>query len=887
MISRIWSPVVAALAKRDLARYFNNPTGYVFITLFIFLSGVAAFWQPRFFLRNLATLDQLNAVFPYLLILFAAALTMGTWADERKQGTDELLLTLPASDREIVLGKYAAVLGIYSVSLLISLSHVVVLARLGNPDPGLLAANYLGYWLVGAAVIPIGMVASALTSNGTVAFVLAAVLCAAPVLIDAAARLFDQSSGRFLAQAGVFVHFDEFAQGVVSVSAVLYFTGLAALFLGLNILVIGRQRATKWTTRLPRAVHMALRVAACVVALAAATVLASRANVRLDATAERVHSLGDETRRLITTLPDDRMVRIQAFVSPDVPEEYVQQRESLLATLRDVDALARGRAQVVVTETTPYSDNARLARERFGILPRLVANADAAVTGDDPVFLAVTFTSGADEQVIPFLEHGLSPEYEVTRALRLVTRTTRKRVGVIDTDAGMLGGVDAATGSFRLPWAIVRELRRQYEVVEIDPSSAIADPVDALIVVLPSRLLQRQMDNVVAAINGGIPAVVLVDPLPAMDLALAPAAPMAERANPYADPRQAFMRKNTGDVQDFMAALGFLWSPTQIAWDTYSPHPEFGDLPNEVVFVGSGSGSPEPFNPDHPATSGLGEVMLFYSGHVGAADGAGVSFTPLLQTGAGSGASGYFQVVQPTPTGPVLNTNPPRNPDGQPRILAAETRFAGDSSRKPFRVIAIADLDFISDQAFEMRAQAPANVSVDNISFFLNAVDLLAGDPSFIELRKTRAKYRTLERVAAQTRTFLTRRAEEEEKAAADAQAALDAAQARLKSAVESIAGRRDLDPLAKQTLARTTEAVERRKLEVLRTNIEQDKAMKVQASREAMESEIRRIQNTIRMTAVAIPPVPVICLGIVIFVRRRREERDAAALARRRTGDA
>ena len=872
--------MIAALGKRDLWRYFNNPTGYVFITLFIFLSGVAAFWPPRFFLRNLATLDQLNAVFPYLVVLFVAALTMGTWADERKQGTDELLLTLPATDRETVLGKYAAILGIYSISLLISLSHVVVLARVGSPDAGLLTANYLGYWTAGAALIPVGMLASALTSNATVAFVLAALLCSVPVLIDAATALFDPAYGRYLAQAGLLVHFNEFAQGIVSAGAVTYFVGLAALFLGLNVAVIRRGR-------IPLNAHVAVRGVASLVALAAATVLMTRANLRLDATAERIHSLGEETRRLMTTLPDDRAVLIQAFVSPDVPQEYVPQRESLLRTLRDIEALARGRAQVVVTQTTPFSEAARRARERFGIVPRLVPRTDAVGGEDEPVFLAVAFTSGADEQVIPFFEHGLSAEYEVTRAIRLVARTSRKRVGVVDTDVGMLGGLDQASGQWRLPWAIVRELRRQYEVVEIDPSSPITDPVDALLVVLPSMLLQRQMDNVLAAVRGGVPAVVLVDPLPAMNQQLAPAAPMAARANPYADPGEAFVRKNTGDVQTFMADLGFLWRPTQIAWDTYSPHPEFGQLPKEVVFVGKGSGSPEPFSVRHAATSGLEEVMLFYSGHLEPADGAGVVFTPLLRTGTGSGTSGYFDVVQPTPTGPMLNPNPPRNPDGQPRVLAAEARTERDATRKAVLVIAIADLDFISDQAFEMRAQAPANVSVDNISFFLNAVDVVAGDPSFIELRRTTVRHRTLEQVAARTRTFLARRTREEEQAGADAQAALDAAQSRLKGAVESIANRQDLDPLAKQALAQNTEAVERRRLEVLRANIEQEKAMKIQASREAMEGEIRRIQSTIRMTAVAVPPIPVIALGIVIFFRRRRQEREAAALAHRLSGEA
>jgi ABC-type transport system involved in multi-copper enzyme maturation permease subunit len=162
------SPAVAifGIAGKELKSFLGNPTGYVFLTLFIALCAGAAFWPREFFDRNLADLATLNRQMPVILMLFVPAITMTLWADERRAGTDELLLTLPVRDTEVVLGKFVGAVGVLSIGLAFSLANVIVLKYLGQPDVGLMFSTFLGYWLMGTLFVAIGMIGSLLSRSG-------------------------------------------------------------------------------------------------------------------------------------------------------------------------------------------------------------------------------------------------------------------------------------------------------------------------------------------------------------------------------------------------------------------------------------------------------------------------------------------------------------------------------------------------------------------------------------------------------------------------------------------------------------------------------------------------------------------------------------------------
>jgi ABC-2 type transport system permease protein len=888
-----WHPrVIWAIARRDFLRFFFNPTGYLFIALFVAASAFIAFCLPVFFTRNLANLDTLSGLMPILLLFFIPAVTMNIWADERRQGTDELLLTLPATDLDVVLGKYLAAVGIFTVALAFTLPLVLLLIYLGEPDLGVIASTYFGYWLTGVMMIALGMLASQLTSNVTVAFILGALFSVIPVFAGHFGSPFGAALRRQFEDLSIPSQSHDFGTGVVALPGVFYFVSAAAGILYLNILLLGRRHwaggeksPVLWT-------HALVRAAALVLALASLNVLVGRVAVRADMSAEGLHTLSAESIKLIKQIPSDRPVYIQAFYSPEVPREFIQTKSDLLGLLKEYAARGGDRVRLNLVEAELYSAEARDAEKRFGIEPRRVVTSDEGKQSFEEIILGVAFSSGLEEVVIPFFDRGLPVEYELTRSVKVVSRSARKKVGILGTDAKMMGGFDMRSMGQNPEWSIVTELKKQYDVSSVAPDNPIPPDLDVLLVAQPSSLAQRQIDNLTAFVKNGGATLLFLDPLPVENPQISPEVPKQPPGGPFGGGPPP---EPKGDLKPLLDLLGIEWPTTDIVFNPYNPLQQRPDLPPEVVFIGKGSQAPDAFNKDDIVTEGLQQVVAIFPGLLRPKGNGGPEFIPLLRTNASGGTLQWSEATRQGMMGMSgLNPNRPHFPSGVAYTLAAhikgdapkdaapepaknETKKDESKKAEPRRAklhaIAIADLDLISEEFFELRRQKVESLELDNVTFVLNCVDVLAGDDAFVALRKRRIHHRTLLRLEKQTSRF-TDQYQGETKVAEDAaKAKLAEAQKDLDKQVEAVKSRKEVDERTKEILLANLEEVANRRLDVQKANIEDVKRKTIRESKDDSERAIRQIQNRVRTLAVVLPPLPPLILGLFIFGLRIRRE--------------
>ncbi|HEB77030.1 MAG TPA: ABC transporter permease [Methylothermaceae bacterium] len=237
------------ICRRELAGYFATPLAYVFLVMFLILSGVFTFYLGGFYERGQADLQPFFDYHPWLYLFLIPAVSMRLWAEERRSGTIELLLTLPVRLRDAVLGKFLAAWGFTALALALTFPLWLTVNWLGDPDNGVILAAYLGSWLMAGAYLAIGECLSAATVNQVIAFILTVVVCFAftaagsPVVLDAFYRWAPGWLVDSVAALSFLTHFHAISRGVLDLKDVLFFVIMIAAWLTACALVIEQKKA--------------------------------------------------------------------------------------------------------------------------------------------------------------------------------------------------------------------------------------------------------------------------------------------------------------------------------------------------------------------------------------------------------------------------------------------------------------------------------------------------------------------------------------------------------------------------------------------------------------------------------------------------------------------
>jgi ABC-2 type transport system permease protein len=241
--------IIRTIVKRELASYFNSPVAYVFLVIFLLMTGFFTFTAGNFFERGEASLAAFFGWHPWLYLVLVPAVGMRVWAEERRSGTMELLLTMPVAPWQAIFAKFLASWIFLALALALTFPAVITVNLLGDPDNGVIAAGYLGSLLLAGAYLAITCMTSAMTRNQVVAFILAVVICLFLILAgfnpvtDLMVRWASPAVVDTIAAFSVVTHFDGFQRGVIDGRDLVFFLSIIGFALFATGVIIRGHRA--------------------------------------------------------------------------------------------------------------------------------------------------------------------------------------------------------------------------------------------------------------------------------------------------------------------------------------------------------------------------------------------------------------------------------------------------------------------------------------------------------------------------------------------------------------------------------------------------------------------------------------------------------------------
>ncbi len=853
---------VISVFKREFKSYFDTPVAYVFLTAFLVLVGFLTFGVANFYEARQADLGMFFFWHPWVYLLLVPAATMGLWADERRNGTAELLLTLPLTTCEALVGKFLAAWAFLGIALALTFPVAITAGYLGAPDWGAVFSGYIGSFLLAGAAAAVGLFASTLSRSSVVGFVVSLVLVFLLLIIG-----FDPVVGAIaswgvpmtivdgIANCSLLTHFTSLGRGVVDLADVGYYAGVSVLFLAAAKTVVDGRRGAS------RGVAGLVMIAAIAVA---ADVILAKLPLRADFTEERLYTLSDGSKAVLGQLEGE--VTLKYYVSQEsaeMPQALKTYAKRVSDLIDEYVRAAKGNIVLEKYDPTPDSDAEEWA-QRYGVEPQTVNPFGS------PVYFGLVAVCGDREETLgafsPRTEATL--EYDITRLVTRVAWPERPVVGVMSSFPDIVGGAmnPMMMQMGRRPpqgWAAFTELGKDYDVRSI-PADAekIDDDVKTLVVVHPKDFSDKALYAIDQFVLRGGRLVACVDPMSVKEAV---------------EGQQNQQMMMMGGPQP--STLGKLFDAWGVGFDTGKVTCDL----SAATTLGNGRGGAElepavlTLRPDNLAkgdmlSANISQMMFGYAGAFTFDEkkGEGLKFEPVVTTSKDKSAETDRSMMM------MGGGSKEAVPDGRARVVAA--RLAGEFktaypkgpdgtndvskalSSGRSTVMLIADSDFLADMLCVRVLRTPfGNVAQplnDNLGLFSNIIEQFAGREELIGLRTRGASSRPFDVVDKLEAEAMSKWQQKE----AELQSKLDSAQQRINELQRQKTGkermilsREQQDEIAN---ARKAAADTRRELKEVR---------------KGLTADIRALGTKLKWMNIALVPLFVVLFGILRGLKRSK----------------
>ena len=855
---------IKAVFKREFKAYFDSPVAYVFLTAFLVLAGFLTFGVAMFFERRQADLTPFFFWHPWVYLLLVPAATMGVWADERRNGTAELLLTLPVTITEVLVGKFLAAWSFVGIGLALTFPVALTAGYLGSPDWGAVFCGYLGSLLLSGAAVAIGVFASTLSRSSVVGFVVSLALVFLlliigfdPVIGAVAAWGVPTAITDSVASCSLLSHFESMRKGVVDFADIgYYFAMMVFMLAAAKTVTDGRRGASKGVVGLVLVGAIA----------ASSVVILANLPLRCDMTAENLYTLSKGSKAVLGQLTED--VTLKYYVSsssaemPMALKTYAQQVGNLL---KEYERAGGGRLVVEEYDPKPDSDAEEWA-QRYGVEPQ---------TGGNPfgqgIYFGVVAVCGDREETLGVLSPRTEStlEYDLTRLVTRVAWPERPVVGVMTSLPDVLGGqmnpMMMQMGQ-RPPqgWAAFSELAKDYDVRTVEPDAEkIDDDVKTLVVVHPKNLSDKALYAIDQFVLRGGKLVACVDPFSIKDMQSS-----RSQQNPMMGQMGGDGPSTLGKLFD---AWGVKFEEGKISCDLEAAtklNNGQGGVESNPAFLSLGTAN---MDKGDLIVADLTNVMFPFAGaFTFEKKDMDISFEPVITTSKDNSCSTDKMAMQYGGMKDMV-------PDGKERILAArlsgtfKTAFpkgpdgTNDVSKAlaegKGNVLLFADSDFLADDFCVRMMRTPfgsiPQLINENLTLFSNAMEQFAGREELIGVRSRGASDRPFtvvnELEAEATKKWQAREAAFQEELQ-QTQQRLSALQKEKKGGERFILSKEQQDEIVK---LRKSQAETRKQLKNVRKELTAD---------------IDSLGLRLKIINIALVPVLVVLFGLLRgYLRRKR----------------